>query len=69
MIHFSWRFLFEMFFAPMNIIGGMFEIQSETRVGLYVKYSLLTKGITSRLQILVEHTSIILIVFVSHRGS
>lgn len=48
-----------MFFAPINIIGGMFEIQSETHVGLYVKYSLLTKGITCRLQILVEHTSII----------
>lgn len=30
-----------------------------THVGLYVKYSLLTKGITCRLQILVEHTSII----------
>jgi len=27
----------------------MFEIQSETRVGLYVIYSLLTKGITYRL--------------------
>ena len=59
MIHLSWRFLFEMFFAPINIIGGMFEMQSETYVGLCVIYSLLTKGITCRLQILVEHTSII----------
>jgi hypothetical protein len=37
----------------------MFEMQSETHLGLYVKYSLLTKGIMCRLQILVEHTSII----------
>jgi hypothetical protein len=37
----------------------MFEMHSETHAGFYVKYSLLTKGITCRLQILVEHTSII----------
>lgn len=33
--------------------------RDETHVGLYVKYSLLTKGITCRLQILVVYTSII----------
>jgi hypothetical protein len=51
--------LFETFFAPINISALCSKCNQKTHVGLCVKYWLLTRCITCRLQILVEYTNII----------